>query len=526
MINADVLSQIRDVLHVLDQEIELAIYASSHRQQDELLQFLHAIASTSEQVSVKPIDESAALPTCEIHVDNRPVGVRFAGIPTGHELSSFVLAILYADGKGKRPESFLLDRVQRLQGPIQLSTYVSLSCESCPDVVQALQLMSTLLPSMTHTMVDGALVPAEIERLGIRGVPCVVANGQIISAGKVGFGELVERLEAVFPSDAGSVGENGDLGSYDVVVVGGGPAGSASAIYTARKGLKTAIVAERVGGQLLETRGIENMISVPYTEGPKLSQNLASHLRSYPIDILEHRRVERVERAAGGFTLHLSSGERLFAQRLVAATGARWRELGVPGERAYRGRGVAFCAHCDGPFFRDKDVVVVGGGNSGVEAAIDLSHLAHSVTLLEWGDRLKADPILVNQLEARGNIEVYTHAQTTAIVGDEQGVRSLRYLDRTRGEEHEISAEGVFVQIGLVPNSAWIADLVARNERGEIIIDDKGRTRAAGIYAAGDVTTVPYKQIVVALGEGSKAGLALFEDQLLAGPHAGDRLTG
>jgi alkyl hydroperoxide reductase subunit F len=393
---------------------------------------------------------------------------------------------------------------------------VALSCTNSPDVVQALNLVALIHPNARHEMVDGEFFQSEVEALGIQGVPAVYAGDQMLHSGKGSFAELVEVLEAKL-GRSGEVmaAESTEARRYDVVVVGGGPAGASAAIYSARKGLKTAIVAQKFGGQVMDTLGIENLIGTVYTEGPRLSAELEKHVRGYPIDLLEHRRVERILNGAQKELL-IQGGERILADTLIIATGAKWRELGVAGEKEHIGRGVAFCPHCDGPFYKGKPVAVIGGGNSGVEAAIDLAGICSHVTLLEFADALKADAVLIKNLAARPNVKVITSARTTDVLGQDGKAVGLRYEDRKSKELREVNVDGIFVQIGLSPNSALVSDLVELNRFGEIVVDEKGRTSVPGIYAAGDVTTTPFKQIVVAMGEGAKAALTAFEDRMRA----------
>ena len=511
MLDTAILSQLRQVFAGLDAELSLVHAASAHDKQGELITLLTELASTSSRITVREEGESA-VPTVRLDVDGQPTGVRFTGVPGGHEFSSLVLALLHADGKGKRPDPGLVERVQRLNGPIRLRTFVSLSCTNCPDVVQALNLMATLHPDFEHETVDGAVLPEEVERLHIQGVPAVMRDEQLLSSGKTTLAELLGRLEAAY----GSVqAEARDLGERDVVVIGGGPAGASAAIYSARKGLKTTVITDRLGGQLQDTKSIENLVSVPYIEGPQLSAKLGEHMGEYGVELLGHRRVVEVK-PGSPVELVLDSGETLRTASLIVATGAKWRELGVDGEKEYLGRGVAFCPHCDGPLFKGKDIAVVGGGNSGVEAALDLAGIVRSVTVLEFMEEAKADQVLLDKLHALPNASLVTQARTLRIEGDGAKVDALVYEDRASGAEQKLDLDGVFVQIGLVPNSAFLEGVVERNRYGEIEVDGKCRTSAPGIYAAGDVTTVPYKQIVVAMGEGAKAALAAFEDRMVA----------
>ena len=515
MLEKAIIDQLKTVYQSLEKPVTLVYAKSEHELQNELLQLLLDIESTSSYIHLQESDKTSAIPLLSIHTDGKDTGIRFQGYPGGHEFTSLVLAILNADGKGKMPDESIRNRVQRLKGPIELKTYISLSCENCPEVVQALNQMCLMKEDFSHTMIDGGLVQEEIQQLGIQGVPSVVKGEQLISSGKSSLMELIEKLEKEYGiDDTKSSQENLDLGQFDVVVVGAGPGGASAAIYSARKGLKTAIIAEKVGGQVQDTKGIENLISVKYTEGPMLAAQLAQHISVYDIKLLEHRRVKTVD---GGELKHieLESGEYLQTKSLIVATGAKWRELGVPGEKEYLGRGVAFCPHCDGPYFKGKDIAVVGGGNSGVEAAIDLAGIVKSVTLVEFNAELKADKVLVDKLQSLPNVHILKNARTNRILGDNSKVTALEYEDRASGELKELKLEGVFVQIGLIPNSSFMKGVVEMNKFGEILVDEKCRTNIKGIYAAGDVTNIPYKQIIIAMGEGAKAGLTSFEEMMM-----------
>lgn len=517
MIEAAMIEQLKQVFQRLEAPVHLVYRPSQHPKQSDLKTMLEQLDETSPNVVVREEGEASDVPRFHMETDAGPNGIRFIGIPGGHEFTSLVLAILNTDGKGKLPDDVLVQRVRRLKGPIRLRTFISLSCENCPDVVQALNLMATFHPDFEHTMVDGEFASDEIETLKIQGVPSVIDGDDLVHSGKSSFGDLLAKLEERFGSEAASA-EPVDLGAFDVAIVGGGPAGASSAIYSARKGLRTVLITDRLGGQLQDTKGIENMISIPYTEGPQLTADLQKHMDAYDIELLEHRRVTKVEPHGKGepVGLALDSGETLTAGSLIIATGAKWRELGVDGEKEFGGRGVHFCPHCDGPYYKGKDIAVIGGGNSGVEAALDLAGIVKSVTVFEFMPELKADAVLVKKLESLPNAKVIKNAKTTRVVGDDGRVNALEYEDRESGETVTVPLEGVFVQIGLVPNSAFLKGVVEMNRYGEILVDEKGRTSQPHIYAAGDVTTTPYKQIVVALGEGAKAGLAAYEDQMVA----------
>ncbi|MDR1557838.1 MAG: alkyl hydroperoxide reductase subunit F [Tannerellaceae bacterium] len=483
-----------------------------HESREVLLELLHEVAEASSgKISCK-IAEGKQL-GFSLLKNGEATGIRFRGVPNGHEFSSLLLAILNSDGKGKNiPDETICNRVKALKGDISLTTYVSLTCTNCPDVVQALNLMALLNSRIRHEMVDGALYQEETEALKIQAVPSVFADGKLLHIGKAGFGELLEKLEAYYGTDVPET--SFPEKNYDVIVVGGGPSGSSAAIYSARKGLKVALLAERVGGQVKETVGIENLISVPHTTGEQLAADLKAHIRNYAIDLLEHRRVEKVELTEKGKRISVAGGETLLAPALIIATGASWRRLNVPGEAAYIGRGVAFCPHCDGPFYKGKHVAVVGGGNSGIEAALDLSGICSKVSVFEFLDDLKADSVLQEKARRQPNIEIFTSAQTLEVIGNGEKVTAIRLKNRLSGEERLLELDGIFVQIGLTANSAVFKEIVNVNRIGEIEIDAHCRTNQPGVYAAGDVSTVPYKQIIISMGEGAKAALSAFDDRI------------
>ena len=516
MLDEAIATQLRQVFGSLSSSYKLVVAHGNNPKQAELLELAQGLAETSPKLEAVVEGEVEKGVRLSIVRDGQPTGVVFRGVPGGHEFTSLVLAILNADGKGKLPDEGIRERVKALRGPVRLSTYVALSCTNCPDVVQALNLIALINPQISHEMIDGELHQEEVEQLGIQGVPSVFAGDELVHVGKGSFAELVEVLENKLGRAEAAVSSEPKVAQqYDVVVVGGGPAGASAAIYTARKGLKTAIIAQKFGGQVQETLGIENLIGTAYTEGARLTADLDKHVRSYAIDVLEHRRVERIVDGVEK-EVWIQGGERIKAPTLIVATGAKWRELGVPGEKEYLGRGVAFCPHCDGPFFKGRPVAVVGGGNSGVEAAIDLSGICTHVTLIEFADALKADAVLIKNLLARENVTVISAARTTKVLGDGTKVTGLEFEDRHSGKASSIEIDCVFVQIGLSPNSSIVSDLVELNRFGEIVVDDKGRTSVPGIYAAGDVTTTPYKQIVIAIGEGAKVALTAFEDRMRA----------
>ena len=513
MLDQDLKMKIKEIFKDLKTHVELSVYRSEHAKQKELESMLFDVAAASPFITVKEREEHFAHPRFSLKKDSKETGIYFEGIPGGHEFSSLIIAIANVASIGKLPDEGILRRIKALKGKIDLRTYISLSCQNCPDVVQALNLMAIYHKDFTHTMVDGDFVVEEVERLGIQSVPSSMDGETLVHAGKTTLAALLEKLEARYGKEDGA--ENKDLGTFDVAVIGGGPAGVSSAIYAARKGLKTALIAENFGGQVAETKGIENLISVVYTEGKQLASQLSAHLAEYDVTVLNHRRVSKVKEGDLKSVL-LTSGENLATKSLIVATGAKWRQLGVEGEKDYLGAGVAYCPHCDGPYYKGKDVIVVGGGNSGVEAAIDLSQIVRSVTLIEFADKLKADEVLVKKLQSLENVTYLTSAQITKIEGDGKKVTHVEVRHHETKETQKIDTSGVFVQIGLLPNSDFVKEVVETNKFGEIIIDEKGRTSQPGIYAAGDVTTVPYKQIIISMGEGAKAALAAFEDQMVA----------
>ncbi len=520
MLDSNIIEQLKSVFQKLEKPVTLNFYKSQHVDQIKLQEMLDTIKSTSDKIVLVEDSTESNVPGFFLSYDGKINGIKFLGIPSGHEFTSLVLAILNSDGKGKFPDDMIINRIKKIKGQINLKTYISLTCENCPEVVQALNLMAIINENITHEMIDGVYAQDEITRLNIQGVPSVIGRDKLLSSGKTQLIDLLANLEKEYGIDDTFLEPiNLDLGEFDVVVVGGGPAGSSSAIYSVRKGLRTAMIAERIGGQVQDTKGIENLISVVYTEGPQLSAQLQQHLREYPVKILEHRRVKSVE-GDDLKTITLESGEFLKTKAVIVATGAKWRELGIPGEKEYIGRGVAFCPHCDGPYYKGKNVAVVGGGNSGVEAAIDLAGIVKSVVLFEFMPELKADKVLVEKLKSLSNVSIVTNAKTEEVVGDGNKVIAIEYTDRVTNQKIKIDLDGIFVQIGLLPNSGFVKNIVEVTKFGEIIVDEKGRTTKPGIYAAGDVTTIPYKQIIIAMGDGAKVALGCYED-LLIGKHKG-----
>lgn len=479
------------------------------------MEFLNDFASTSSRISVEQHTAEGDTLAFDLLKRGEPTGITFRGIPNGHEFTSLLLALLNADGKGKNlPDEGVARRVRALQGDIRLQTYISLTCTNCPDVVQTLNIFALLNPNISHEMIDGALFQDEVNAKGVQAVPSVFADGELLHVGRGSLVELLEKMEARYPS-AGEAA-NGVVEPqerhFDVVVLGGGPAGASAAIYSARKGLKVAILAERIGGQVKETVGIENLISIPYTTGAELADNLRTHLTHYPIELFENRRIEATELMGKEKIVRVAGGEVFTAPAVIIATGAGWRRLNVEGEAEYIGRGVAFCPHCDGPFYAGKRVAVVGGGNSGIEAAIDLAGICQKVTVIEFMDSLKADQVLQDKARSLANVEILTSTQTMKVVGSGAKVTAVELKNRETGEEQTLELDGIFVQIGLSANSQPFEEL-EKTRIGEIIIDAHCRTNIPGVYAAGDVSSVPYKQIIIAMGEGAKAALTAFDDR-------------
>lgn len=478
---------------------------------EELSELIHDVASCSDKINV--VTTNGEKLSLTILKNGVPSSIHFRAIPNGHEFSTLLLAILNMDGIGKNiPDEVISNRIKALKGNIQVQSYISLTCTNCPDVAQALNMISILNSNIHHEIIDGAINQQEVEKLNIQAVPSVYANGELLHVGRSTLGELLSKLEEKFGTQFQASGS--EVKNYDVIVAGGGPAGVSAAIYSARKGLKVAIVAEHIGGQVAETLAIENMISVPQTTGSQLVANLKTHLSEYPVDLLQNRKIEQFELIDGQKQIKTSLGETLSAPALIIATGASWRRLNVPGESKYIGLGVAFCAHCDGPFYKGKKVAVIGGGNSGLEAAIDLSAIASDVIVLEYLDELKGDQVLQDKIKEIPNIKVFTGIETQNIDGDGAKVTALQFRNRHSGEIYKTDLDGIFVQIGLSSNSQVFKNLVEVNRAGEIIIDSHCRTNIPGVYAAGDVSVVPYKQIIIAMGEGAKAALSAFEDKL------------
>jgi len=512
MLDSNLKSQLKTYLEKVTQPFEIVASLGEGAKSQEMLSLLEDITSLSDKITLRTDGDDVRKPSFALNRIGGNVSLRFAGIPMGHEFTSLVLALLQVGGHPSKTAPDVIEQIQSLDGEYNFETYFSLSCQNCPDVVQALNLMAVLNPNIRHVAIDGALFQEEVTVRQVMSVPSIYLNGELFGQGRMGEEEILAKL------DTGAAARDAEKLSakdaFDVLVVGGGPAGAAAAIYAARKGIRTGVAAERFGGQVLDTMAIENFISVNETEGPKLARALENHVREYDVDIMNLQRAAALIPASSEGGLHeikLENGGSLKAKTLILATGARWREMNVPGEQEYRGRGVAYCPHCDGPLFKGKRVAVIGGGNSGVEAAIDLAGIVAQVTLLEFDSQLRADAVLQKKLHSLPNVTVITSALTSEVMGDGQKVTGLTYKDRNSSEFHNLELEGIFVQIGLLPNSDWLKGTVELTSRGEIIVDARGETSLPGIFAAGDVTTVPYKQIVIAVGEGAKASLSAFD---------------
>lgn len=527
-LSQQILDTLKAYSEKLTRRIQLKLFDGPHPKRQELANMLKQVASVSDKIEFLTSETGFNVReglTFEILSEGKSSGVRFSGIPGGHEFNSFVLALLQAGGIPVKLDEGIISQVASLEGDLSFEIIVSLDCHNCPDVVQTLNQFAVINPSISSEMIDGGTHKAFAEERNVQGVPTVFLNRKPFSSGKITAAEILEKLSQI-PEIANRISKSDtpaqtpqDETLYDVTVIGGGPAATAAAIYTARKGLNVLMVAEKIGGQVSDTMGIENLIGTPKTTGPELTKNLRSHLESYPIKIREEVRVESLQQDSDSshWNISLNVGS-VRSKTVVIATGAKWRELGVPGEKENIGRGVAYCPHCDGPFFKEKDVVVIGGGNSGVEAALDLAGIVKTVTVVEFLDTLKADQVLVDQLHGTANATVITGTATESVQANEKGVTSLVLKDRTTGETREYPTDGVFVQIGLAPNSAFAKDTVETNRYGEILVNPRCETNRSGLFACGDVTNVPFKQIIVSMGEGAKAGLSAFEYLLKSTP--------
>mgnify|MGYP000217420827 CR=1 FL=1 len=515
MLSNDILNALKTYTEKMTNKVSLVLQTGDHDKRDELKDFLRQLCSVSENLTLIERDDNLRSPvTFYLDVDGRNNGIHFSGIPSGHEFNSLILAILQSSGTELKLDSTLTSMVQKVVEDLHFEVFISLSCHNCPDVVQSLNQFALLNENISTEMIDGGLFQPLIDERNIQGVPSVYLNGELFANGKIDTAQLIDKLIERFPYIVGG-DKYEQLPLQDITVIGAGPAGVAAAIYAARKGLNVTMIADRIGGQVKDTVGIENLISVPKTTGTELTSNMQAHLSDYDITIKEFLRVDKIEKGYPNDNspkkLHLSSGEVIESKAVIIATGAKWRELGVPGEKENIGSGVAYCPHCDGPFFKGKDVAVVGGGNSGIEAALDLAGMVNHVTVFEFLTELKADKVLVEKAEAHEKITIIKNVATKEVIAENGKVVAIAYEDRSTGELKELNLSGIFVQIGLIPNSDFLNGVVERTQHGEIIIDEKCQTTEPGIFAAGDVSTVPYKQIVIAMGEGAKASLSAFD---------------
>lgn len=513
MLDTNMKTQLKAWLEKLSKPVELIATLDDGAKSTEIRELLAEIAGLSDKVTFKENNSLAVRkPSFLITNPGSSHGPRFAGSPLGHEFTSLVLALLWSGGHPAKEEQSLLEQICSLDGDFEFETYYSLSCHSCPDVVQALNLMAVLNPRIRHTAIDGATFQDEVSGRNVMGVPAVFVNGKEFAHGRMTLAEIVTKIDTGAEKRAAAALSKRDV--YDVLIVGSGPAGAAAAIYSARKGIRTGLIGERFGGQVLDTVDIENYISVPKTEGQKLAGALKAHVSDYEVDVIDAQSVTKLIPASmeGGLRqIETASGALLKAHSIIIATGAKWRNMNVPGEEQYRTKGVTYCPHCDGPLFKGKRVAVIGGGNSGVEAAIDLAGIVEHVTLLEFAPEMKADQVLQDKIRSLSNVDIILNAQTTEVKGDGMKVTGLAYVDRVSGKAYSVELSGIFVQIGLLPNTRWLEGTLERNQMGEIIIDAKCETSVKGVFAAGDCTTVPYKQIIIAAGEGAKASLSAFD---------------
>ena len=509
MLDANTKAQLKGYLEKVIQPVEIIAFVDDSNKSREMMSLLLDVVELSERLTLtERRDPSERTPSFAIKRSGENIGIRFAGIPMGHEFTSLVLALLQVGGHPPKVEPQVLDQIRSLPGPLHFETYISLTCHNCPEVVQALNLMAAVNPSISNVMIDGMLYQNEVTERKVMAVPTVFLNGEPFGQGRMTVEEILAKV------DVGASARDADVmaakAPYDVLIVGAGPAGASAAIYAARKGIRTGIVAERFGGQVVDTMAIENLISVKETDGPKLAAALEGHVKSYNVDIMNLQRAEAII-PGEMIEVKLANGASLKSKTVILAPGAQWREMNVPGEKEYRGKGVAYCPHCDGPLFKGKRVAVIGGGNSGVEAAIDLAGVVSHVTLLEFDTQLRADAVLQKKLFSLPNVTVHTQALTTEVTGDGSKLNRLTYKDRATDAIHHVELEGVFVQIGLVPSTAWLKGSVELSKFGEIVVDSHGCTSVPGVFAAGDASTSPFKQIIIAMGDGAKASLSAFE---------------
>jgi len=500
--------QLIQYLNKLETNVVIDAYIDSEKSSNSMMDLLSEIVAITDKINlIAHKDSNERIPSFKVNKPKEETGIQFAGIPLGHEFTSLVLALLQVGGYPIKLSSDQIDQIRSIEGKYNFETFISLTCHNCPDVVQALNVMALINPNINHCMIDGALFQDEVSERKIMSVPTIFLNGEEFGQGRVELEEIINQIDSKAGNKAAEKISKKDL--FDMLIVGGGPAGASAAVYAARKGIKTGVVAERFGGQVMDTLGIENFISVKATEGPKLVAALEEHVKEYDVDIINLQKAKKLSKNGGNYyELELEGGGKLESKSIVIATGARWRELGIKGELEFKNKGVAYCPHCDGPLFKGKKVAVVGGGNSGVEAAIDLAGIVGHVTILEFESELKADQVLVDRLKSLNNVDILLNVQSSEIVGK---VTHMQFIERDTKDEKKLDVEGVFIQIGLVPNTDWVKDSIALSKYGEIEVNNHGETSMPGVFAAGDVTTVPYKQIIIAMGEGSKAALGAFD---------------
>ena len=509
MLDTNIKTQLKAYFEKIESPIILEATLDDSTQSAQMLELLNEVAEQTTKITVKTSGSSKNIPSFTVGKVDEVARIAFSGLPMGHEMTSFILAILQASGYPPKVEQDIIESIKGLEGKKRFQTFISLSCHNCPDVVQALNLMAALNPHIEHEMIDGALFQGLVDQYQIMAVPTVILNGEVFGQGRMSVEEIAAKLDA--NSSARDAEKFSAKAAYDSLIIGGGPAGASAAIYSARKGIRTGVIAQRFGGQVADTVGIENFISVKETEGPKLVMALEQHVKEYEVDVMNLQTAKSLGKTGDEITITLENGAVLKSKTVILSTGARWREMNVPGEHEYRGKGVAYCPHCDGPLYKGKRVAVIGGGNSGVEAAIDLAGIVNHVTLIEFDTKLRADAVLQKKMYSMPNVTVITNALSKEVLGADGKVTTLRYEDRANNQMHDITLEGIFVQIGLLPNTDWLKGVIDLSPRGEVIIDQKGETSMPGVFAAGDCTTVPFKQIIIAMGEGAKASLSAFD---------------
>ena len=509
MLDTNIKTQLKAYFERIESPIVLEATLDDGTQSAQMLELLNEVAEQSTKITVKTSGSSKNIPSFTVGKADEVARIAFSGLPMGHEMTSFILAILQASGYPPKVEQDVIESIKGLEGKKRFQTFISLSCHNCPDVVQALNLMAALNPDIEHEMIDGALFQGLVDQYQIMAVPTVILNGEVFGQGRMSVEEIAAKLDT--NTSARDAEKLNSKDAYDSLIIGGGPAGASAAIYSARKGIRTGVVAQKFGGQVADTVGIENFISVKETEGPKLVMALEQHVKEYEVDVMNLQTAKSLNKTGDEIAITLENGAVLKSKTVILSTGARWREMNVPGEQEYRGKGVAYCPHCDGPLYKGKRVAVIGGGNSGVEAAIDLAGIVSHVTLVEFDTKLRADAVLQKKMHSMPNVTVITNALSKEVLGADGKVTTLRYEDRANNQMHDIALEGIFVQIGLLPNTDWLKGVIDLSPRGEVIIDQKGETSMPGVFAAGDCTTVPYKQIIIAMGEGAKASLSAFD---------------